>query len=84
MTPVNYLPVAITEYSSAYRATEIAAHVQYLGWADPGTLGESLEWKLCKVTYDTATDLVVIKIEWPNGSRSSTYEWDERASYTYT
>lgn len=80
---VNLLNVGTVSSDEAFRATEVAANIQYLGWAVPGTLTSASTWKLCKVTYD-ATDTTVISITWPAGSRSYAYEYDERASYSYT
>jgi len=67
----------------AYRATTLADHVTYIGWAEVGTLDSVTKWKICKLTYDGA-DAGIISVTWPAGSRTYSYEWDERASYTYT
>ncbi|MCK4500277.1 hypothetical protein KAU11_07255 [Candidatus Babeliales bacterium] len=73
----------VTERGEAYRASVITAHIQHVGWAEPGTLASVEEWKICALTYD-ATDAYIISVTWPNGSRSYVYEWDERSSYSYT
>lgn len=86
---VNLLDVGTVSNDKAFRATEIASNIQYLGWADPNTATSASTWKICKLTYN-AEDTTIIKIEWPTSANAREYvwEWDERANYesdpTYT
>lgn len=58
----------------------------YLGKAIPGSATSDDVWQIRKLAYDGSNNVTSVK--WPtnpSGSASNdyTFEWDDRASYTY-
>lgn len=69
-----------------FRGEYTAANIIYKGYARPGSLTSAAVWQIAKLTYsgDNVTEIL-----WPensNGAASSefNFEWDERATYTYS
>jgi len=52
----------------------------YVGFAKPGTLASETKWRIIKIS-STAGE--VISVRHAEGDNAYTFEWDERASYTY-
>ena len=71
----------IPAYTEAFAYVSGTSKVEYHGWAAPGTSKGSLLWAIQKLTYsgDDITDL-----QWADGVRTFTKEWDERTTYTYS
>lgn len=72
--PTSYIKKALTEVIEV-----VDANNTYIGQAAPGSsLGASV-WRIKKIVVSGSTTT----IGWANGDGSFSYEWDERASYTY-
>lgn len=72
--PTSYVKKALTEVIEV-----VDANNTYIGQAVPGSsLGASV-WRIKKIVVSGSTTT----IGWANGDGSFSYEWDERASYTY-
>lgn len=59
----------------------------YFGRAKPGTLNGEVKWQICFMAWDGNNSLT--SLTWPqnslgNASKEFEFEWDERASYTYS
>ena len=59
----------------------------YKGFARPGALTSNDVWQISKMTYDGSNNLLTVK--WPqnasgNASNDFAFEWDDRASFTYS
>jgi hypothetical protein len=91
--PLKYGAMDRKEYIS--EDSEVALRAQndsngnpvYLGRAKPGVLTSETKWQIRFLTYDANQG--VTSVTWPqddDGLASSDYifEWDERASYTYS
>lgn len=71
----------------AFRGEYTGTNLIYRGYARPGASTGAQVWQICRLTYDGSNNIT--SITWPeasNGSASSEFifEWDERASYTYS
>lgn len=64
----------------AIRIDEASANVTYLGYAQSGTADSESSWKIKKIE----TSGTVTSITYPDGSQNFDYEWDDRATYTYS
>lgn len=54
----------------------------YIGKSHPGTLTTEKDWQISKLTYDANGH--VTGIAYANGTTSTDFQWNLRASYTYT
>ena len=54
----------------------------YIGYATRGSPTSELVWQIRKVTVDANGN--VTDIQWPEKSDRFEFEWDERASYTFS
>jgi len=54
----------------------------YRGRAAPGYGTDEVKWQIAKFFYSDADE--VVKIIYANGDAGFNFEYDERASYTYT
>lgn len=59
----------------------------YLGRAKPGVLESETKWQIREITWDANQGVTSVK--WPqdslgNPSTDYEFEWDERASYTFS
>jgi len=54
----------------------------YIGYADAGSLKGANRWQIRKVTYDSNN--FITDIQFADGSAEFKFEWDERATYTYS
>ncbi len=81
-SPTHRRPDTVLEaqFTTAY-AYDVSNNVQYVGKAAPGTAKGSLGWQIYKYVYSGS---LVTDIQFANGSDSFKFEWDERASYTYS
>lgn len=74
-------------FAAAFRGDYTGTDLIYKGLALPGTLTSEDKWQICKLAYDGSHNL--LSITWPQiggGIVSADYifEWDDRASYTYS
>lgn len=72
---------------TAFRAEYSGVNMIYSGEARPGALEGASVWKIRKLEYDGSGNLT--SITWPQngfGKASAKYEfeWDQRATYTYS
>lgn len=70
-----------------FRGDYTGTNLIYKGYARPGAAEGDTVWQIALLAYDGSDNLTSIK--WPqdsNGNASSEFifEWDERASYTYS
>ena len=54
----------------------------YRGWARPGIPTSVTNWRIAFYEYDGSG--LQTSITWASGSKNFDYEWDERASYSYS
>lgn len=71
----------------AFRGEYSGTNLIYKGYARPGTATSEERWQISRLTYDGSDNITAI--EWPqnasgNSSSEFTFEWDNRATYTYS
>lgn len=71
----------------AFQGEYSGTNLIFSGFARPGSSTGAEVWQIMKMTYDGSGNLLTIT--WPQNSfgKASTnfeFEWDERATYTYS
>ena len=72
--PTTYVKKALTEVIDV-----VDANNTYIGQAEPGSSTGSTVWRIKKIVVSGSTTT----IGWAESDGSFSYEWDERATYTY-
>jgi hypothetical protein len=57
--------------------------VQYIGRAQPGVATSVAQWQIRKYIYDSTT-ANTLTIQFAGGTNDYMYEWDERATLSYS
>ena len=81
----NIIPSSFND--QAFQAEYTGTNMIYKGFARVGSATSAAVWQIAKMAYDGSNNLT--SITWPedaNGNANSDYqfEWDQRATYTYS
>ena len=73
---------ALVSLGTQAAENDSTGRVIYIGYAEPGTSKGSAKWQIRKLTYDA--NGAMSDVQFANGSNEFKFEWDERATYTYS
>ncbi len=61
---------------------DVSDNLIYVGKASRSSSAGNTVWRIQKLSYDGSNNLT--DVQWANGSKDFSFEWDERTTYTYS